>query len=141
MLTFNNQRLTKRVEQLVVGLHEEQNNAGRGWGSFFSGSKSEITRLNLDLDVAKEQLGQKLEENEGLVSQMCELRSENEQTVAMLNKKLTEFKKTVKAKEEELDDAIVKNDDTQVCYRCAMSWGIDPLLAADCPYSLLTADC
>jgi len=113
MLTFNNQRLTKRVEQLVVGLHEEQNNAGRGWGSFFSGSKSEITRLNLDLDVAKEQLGQKLEENEGLVSQMCELRSENEQTVAMLNKKLTEFKKTVKAKEEELDDAIVKNDDTQ----------------------------
>merc|ERR1712216_843668 len=44
---------------------------------------------------------------------MCELRSENEQTVAMLDKKLTEFKKTVK-EEEELEDAIARNDATQV---------------------------
>eukprot|EP00658_Telonema_sp_P-2_P011778 TRINITY_DN1450_c0_g1_i4.p1 TRINITY_DN1450_c0_g1~~TRINITY_DN1450_c0_g1_i4.p1 ORF type:complete len:753 (+),score=281.99 TRINITY_DN1450_c0_g1_i4:261-2519(+) len=102
MLTFNNQRLTRRVEQLVLHLQEEKKNS-TGWGSFFSGSKAEIARLNSDLEVTKEQLGQKLNENESLVSQMCELRDENEQTVSMLDKKLTDFKSKVKEKEDEVD--------------------------------------
>lgn len=110
MLTFNNQRLTRRVEQLVRHLEEEKKNAGAGWGSFFSGSKAEIARLNADLEVSKEQLGQKLDENEGLVSQMCELRSENEQTVAMLDKKLSEFKAKVKEKEDEFEGFASTND-------------------------------
>ena len=112
MLTFNNQRLTRRVEQLVKCVQEEKKNAGGGWGSFFSGSKAEIARLNADLEVMKEQLGHKLEENEGLVSQMCQLRSENEQTVAMLDRKLSEFKKTVKDKEDQIDSTTSFNEHT-----------------------------
>jgi len=112
MLTFNNQRLTRRVEQLVKCVQEEKKNAGGGWGSFFSGSKAEIARLNSDLEVMKEQLEHKLEENEGLVSQMCQLRSENEQTVAMLDRKLSEFKKAVKEKEDEIDTTTSANEHT-----------------------------
>eukprot|EP00656_Telonema_subtile_P001761 TRINITY_DN10762_c0_g2_i1.p1 TRINITY_DN10762_c0_g2~~TRINITY_DN10762_c0_g2_i1.p1 ORF type:complete len:930 (+),score=259.29 TRINITY_DN10762_c0_g2_i1:130-2919(+) len=113
MLTFNNQRLTRRVEQLILHLQEEKKNVGAGWGSFFSGSTTEIARLNSHLEVSQEQLGQKLDENEGLVSQMCELRSENEQTVAMLDKKLSEFKAKVKEKEDEYEGFASTNDQMQ----------------------------
>ena len=34
---------------------------GTGWGGFFGGSKTEISRLNEEIEVYKEQLQRKLE--------------------------------------------------------------------------------
>lgn len=102
MLTFNNQRLTKRVEQLMLQLQEQKQASGSGWGGFFSGSKTEIARLSDDLEVLKEQLQQKLEENEKLVSQMFQLRDEHEQTISVLDQKLVQQKKVSNEKEDSL---------------------------------------
>lgn len=98
MLTFNNQRLTKRVEQLMIQLQEAKAKASSSWGGFFSGANVEIARLNEALEVSKEQLGRTLVENESLVSQMHQLREGNQGSIEALENKLNDVK--VAAKQE-----------------------------------------
>ena len=98
MLTFNNQRLTKRVEQLMIQLQEAKTKASSTWSGFFSGANVEIARLNEEMAVAKEQLGRTLEENESLVSQMHQLRESNQGGIDELENKLNSVK--VAAKQE-----------------------------------------
>ena len=110
MLTFNNPRLTKRVEQLMHQLQEEKNKGGGSWGNFFTGSKAEIARLNDEIAVAKEQLGRTLEENESLVSQMCQLREGNQDSIDDLEGKLSGAKETAKKEAEERQKAKMAAD-------------------------------
>jgi len=84
----------------MIQAQEEKQAVGQGWGGFFSGGKAEIARLTEDLEVLKEQLQQKLEENETLVSSMVQLRTEHGQTVTMLDQKLSQQKKVSNEKED-----------------------------------------
>ena len=102
MLTFNNQRLTKRVEQLMIQLQEEKSMASSSWGGFFSGAKDEIARLNTQMAVSNEQLCRTLKENESLVSQMCQLRVENDDSVETLDLKFEELGRHAEMREQDI---------------------------------------
>ena len=52
MLTFNNTRLTKRVEQLIQQITDMKKTGGGSWGlGWFSGSKQEGQKLKADVDI------------------------------------------------------------------------------------------
>jgi len=123
MLTFNNQRLTKRVEQLMMQLQEEKSKSNSSWGGFFSGAKVEIARLKDDMEVSREQLSRTLEENESLVSQMLALQEENEEAVKQLEYSLGDADRTSREQNEvlamnvqECDAAIMELTDEKNSY-------------------------
>ena len=61
ILSFNNQRLTKRLTKLQEEFSDKNKHESSGW--FSSGSKTELARVKHSLEVTRQELSIKIEEN------------------------------------------------------------------------------
>lgn len=102
LLLFNNERLTKRIGSLQAQLSDTKKTDGASW---FSGSKSVLKQKELDLEVATQELGVKIEENERLHIQMFDLRRANKAALEQVEQQLQQVRKTLAEKQEEVENA------------------------------------
>jgi hypothetical protein len=88
-LSFNNARLSKSIAslqeqiQILVRLTDQKKKSGGGL-SLFGSSKAELVHKEEEMLLLREELQNKLSENESLVHQLYDLKQEQEQTLSML---------------------------------------------------------
>jgi len=83
MLTFNNDRLTKRVDVLVAQLEEATKSPAGGGGWFgWGAAAAPDPSLEKEMSVLREDLDLKIEENERLHIEMFELRKQADEDMA-----------------------------------------------------------
>jgi len=119
-LSFNNQRLTKRVEALQKAVEEERGKASQG-GWFGAGAKQELLKVREDLQLVQDELAAKIKENgvfvllkndlklltlnlESLHVRVFEERKEHSQTLTTLEDKMNKLKSSLTKKTTEYDD-------------------------------------
>ena len=117
ILTFNNQRLTKRItklqEDLSVRLAPDtpcrlvtsSKERGRGEGSswFSSGAKGELSKVKQSLEVTRQELQTKIEENERVHIRLFEERQETKAVRSQLEAKLAEVELLFASSQRRLD--------------------------------------
>lgn len=91
-LTFNNNRLTKRVEILQDELEKEKNSSG-GW--FGSGTKQELNKTKLALEQYQEELDTKIKENEELHIHLYESKQEHKTIMEDVMERMAKLKQTI----------------------------------------------
>lgn len=100
LLNLNIGRLTKRIQLLQDQLSEKQPKESSGW---FSKSSSDLKKQD-ELNAARSELEMKIRENEELHMKNYELKTEHEQTVQMLQQKLTAMKKSLQKQHDDQDE-------------------------------------
>eukprot|EP01105_Mastigella_eilhardi_P015299 TRINITY_DN3490_c0_g1_i3.p1 TRINITY_DN3490_c0_g1~~TRINITY_DN3490_c0_g1_i3.p1 ORF type:complete len:933 (+),score=299.40 TRINITY_DN3490_c0_g1_i3:40-2799(+) len=104
ILTFNNQRLSKRVQVMQDELQQAQTKKGKseGGGWFGGGSSSAAKADQLQrLNATEDELRNKIKENELLHEKLYDVSAEHKKIVDMLEQRLSSIKSTNIIKEEE----------------------------------------
>uniref|UniRef100_A0A6B2KY86 Protein phosphatase 1 regulatory subunit 21 N-terminal domain-containing protein n=1 Tax=Arcella intermedia TaxID=1963864 RepID=A0A6B2KY86_9EUKA len=102
ILTFNNDRLTKRVAMLQDELETSQSKSSSGWFSW-GGSKEEAA-LQEKIKLLTEELSRANDSNVELHEKMASLKEEQSQSIELLTKKMTKLKEELEIKQLEIDD-------------------------------------
>jgi protein phosphatase 1 regulatory subunit 21 len=102
-LSFNNQRLTKRVEVLQASIEEEKTKAASG-GWFGGAAKQELQKTKESMAILQEELDTKIKETEQLHIRMFEERRDHKQLVDTLADKLEKIKVQLSKKADEYED-------------------------------------
>lgn len=102
-LSFNNQRLTKRVEVLQSSMEEEKTRASSsGW--FGGAAKQELQKTKESMAILQEELDTKIKETESIHMRMFEERKEHANLVQTLADKLEKIKVQLLKKNDEYED-------------------------------------
>jgi hypothetical protein len=111
-LTFNNARLSKRVAVLQEALEDEKSKATTSSSWFGSGAKAELSRVQQQLQVLREELEVKIRENEELHIRIFETGQETGTIKEDLQERITLLKAEIKTKTEQLEDLTQSNKHT-----------------------------
>eukprot|EP00002_Diphylleia_rotans_P030100 TRINITY_DN6168_c0_g1_i6.p1 TRINITY_DN6168_c0_g1~~TRINITY_DN6168_c0_g1_i6.p1 ORF type:complete len:713 (+),score=135.87 TRINITY_DN6168_c0_g1_i6:52-2190(+) len=109
ILTFNNKRLTKRVEQMVTEIEELKQRrpdasnymAGNITGWIWKGNQGP-SKAEQDLEVLRDELAVKIQENETIHIQMFEMKKESDQVISSLEEQVSLLRDNLQDKEQRM---------------------------------------
>lgn len=101
-LTFNNNRLIKRVQVLQEELENVKNSSSSG-GWFGSGVRQELAKTKSELEQFKEELNVKIKENEELHIYIYNLKLEHKTIKEDIMERMEKLKSEIKEKKEILE--------------------------------------
>ncbi|EFC41055.1 predicted protein [Naegleria gruberi] len=104
ILQFNNQRLEKRMAQLMFDLEEQLNKVkSTRQSSFFSGlfgsSETQQPKKETEVEIIKEELESKIKENESIHIHLFELKQEHEKTLAKFKHTISDLQHSIYGKD------------------------------------------
>jgi len=99
-LSFNNTRLTKRIQAMQNELEEKLQKSSSGW---FGGGKKLLAQKDEEIQVLQSELHNKLQENAVLHNKAFEMKKEHDQAMELVQSRLTTLKTTLQEKQNELD--------------------------------------
>lgn len=104
-LSFNNARLTKRVEVLQSALEEEKEKGSSSSGGWFgSGAKAELAKVQGEMAVLREELDIKIRESEDLHMRIFETGQETRTIKEDLQERISKLKSENKSATDRLED-------------------------------------
>lgn len=104
-LTFNNARLTKRVEVLQQALEEEKSKSASSSGGWFgSGAKAELAKVQAEMAILREELDIKIRENEALHMRIFETGQETGTIKEDLQERIAKLKSENKSTSDRLEE-------------------------------------
>lgn len=104
-LTFNNARLTKRVEVMQQALEEEKSKLASSSGGWFGGgARAELAKVQADMAILREELDVKIRENEDLHMRIFETGQETGTIKEDLQDRIAKLKTESKSATERLED-------------------------------------
>jgi hypothetical protein len=108
-LGFNNLRLEKRCAQLMFDLEELKKNANkdsffRFLGSTTANNSEEIVQLKNEIEVLREDLQRKIQENESVHVELFELKSTHEATLNKLKDNINDLQDNIHQKDKIIEE-------------------------------------